>query len=169
MPFCHQCGKEIPSSVTFCPYCGAKNILQQSSQLGSEGVTPNPHVYVTVGLKSPGLATALAGLFGIFGIWGIGHIYDGKVGYGVAYLILGVIVNVLEWLIAVPLFFGGLIASLLPITLPHIIPLAARDMMVIAVGITFFDIVCWVGQTYEAYAHAKQWNKAIQETGKAPW
>ena len=80
MPFCKQCGKEISQDARYCPYCGADQLKIER--------------------KNAGLAAVLALIAGIFGIWGIGHIYIGKIGKGIALLILGFL---LTWI-----FFGAM-------------------------------------------------------------
>lgn len=48
--------------------------------------------YESKQLKNSGVALVFAVILGLFGLMGIGHIYIGKVGKGIAYLISGLII-----------------------------------------------------------------------------
>ena len=54
MAFCSNCGKKIPHKVSFCPYCGERNILQRSSffdgnQTASTAAQPKTGKRITIG------------------------------------------------------------------------------------------------------------------------
>ena len=58
-------------------------------------------------MKNEGNATVLAVILGVFGILGIGHMYIGKIGKGVGYLVLGFILLIVG--IATLFIFVGII------------------------------------------------------------
>jgi len=81
MPFCKQCGKEISADARFCPHCGYDQ-------------TALPAVPVAgLETKNTGLAAVLALIAALFGFWGVGHIYVGKIGRGLALLVLGIVIG----------------------------------------------------------------------------
>ncbi len=101
--------------------------------------------------KSPGVAAVLALVLGVFGLMGIGHIYVGRLGRGISLLIVGIILGGITW----GSFFLGIVTLGLGF-----------------VAAAFFGLILlilWIWQTYNAYTLAKEFNRAVQETGKAPW
>ncbi len=45
--FCHKCGKQLPSGISFCPYCGADlnapfDASQHAAEVPAPGVEPKP-------------------------------------------------------------------------------------------------------------------------------
>ncbi len=68
--YCKNCGAEIDEKAEICPKCGVR-------------VKPIP---VTTDKKSSGIA-AIASFF----IPGLGQIYNGQIGKGIMYIIIGII------------------------------------------------------------------------------
>ena len=71
MKYCRSCGAETDDQVIFCPKCGAR--VEQEA------------VYVVQNRKNPGLAAVLS-----FFIPGLGQIYNGQIGKGIKFTIIGV-------------------------------------------------------------------------------
>lgn len=146
MPFCPNCGKEVQADVAFCPSCGY-NLRQAAAP-----ATPaRPMPSVPLEQKSTGVAAVLALVLDIFGLMGIGHIYVGKIGKGIGLLIAGIVLAILAW--------GSFIIGFVTFGFGFI-------------GALFFSVILfalWIWQTYDAYTLAKQFNRAVQETGRAPW
>ncbi len=81
--YCFNCASEIDSLAEICPKCG----VRQPSPRRTEH-------------KSPGIAAVLA-----FLIPGLGHIYCGKIGKGILFLVLAIISGVLIIiLIGIPIY-----------------------------------------------------------------
>jgi predicted nucleic acid-binding Zn ribbon protein len=74
----YQCGAKLPRGASFCPSCGAR---------------------FTTEVKSLRNATLLAAIPGILlGILGLGHIYLGRVKRGVAFMVPGILLNIVMWI-----------------------------------------------------------------------
>src|SRR6476661_1775786 len=88
--FCSSCGNEFPADtlVRYCPKC---SIAIGTSNTVNQGSVYQSPVIGQISYKSPGTAMLIAVLGGIFGLSGIGHIYVGKLGRGIAILMIGVI------------------------------------------------------------------------------
>ena len=73
--FCVNCGAEIDAKAEICPKCGVR-------------VAPPPSVAppVAVARKSEGIAAVLSFVF-----VGLGQIYNGEIGKGIMFLIIGII------------------------------------------------------------------------------
>lgn len=75
--FCASCGKEISDETSkFCSKCGA-----------GRNNSSSPRLQKPVEWKSESTTLVLAIILGLFGIQGVGHLYVGKIGKGIAYLI----------------------------------------------------------------------------------
>ncbi|MEM1607076.1 MAG: zinc ribbon domain-containing protein [Candidatus Bathyarchaeia archaeon] len=155
MPFCRKCGREVPQDARFCPYCGA----DQTSY------TPLPPL-AQVGLetKNTGLAAVLALVFGIFGLWGVGHIYVGKVGKGLAILVLGI---VLQWILGFFVFFGMIFGGAYG-SRPFGLSLLLGGLTGLIIW-ALVTIALFIWQIYDAYRLAKYYNNYVRQYGKAPW
>ncbi len=106
---------------------------QRNMHLDLSSILISKPIYIPVPTKSAGLAAVLA-----FLIPGLGHIYLGKIGEGLFYLIISIVM-----------------AALSPFTLFVLfIPLV---------------VIYWIWQIYDAYKKANQYNRAVQQTGRAPW
>jgi len=73
MKYCQHCGAQIASEAEICPKCGVRVAAPPTSQ-------------VTAPAKNPGIAAVLSFLF-----VGLGQIYNGQIGKGVLFIILGVV------------------------------------------------------------------------------
>lgn len=92
--FCQNCGAEIDKNAEICPKCGVR-------------VAPPPPSVASVQTrerKSPGLAAVLSVIF-----IGLGQIYNGQIGKGIGFLIIGIVfvalMIVLIGFILYPLFW----------------------------------------------------------------
>jgi TM2 domain-containing membrane protein YozV len=113
MSFCSRCGKELPPGATFCAYCGAlitgpgpsagtrtKFCQHCGAQITFEAeICPKcgvrvagPQLVETISaairheLKNPGIAAVLSFFF-----VGLGQIYNGQIGKGIGFIVLGVV------------------------------------------------------------------------------
>lgn len=153
MPSCNSCGTPVKSSSpnTFCTHCGAVLINKNMPcpQCGHSRTTfnniptPNqprgspPHIMY----KSEGNTIILAIVLGIFGLNGIGHLYIGKIGKGIGFLIGSIILFAIG--IATLFFVVG--AFLL---------------------IIYFVIFIW--QIIDARNLCREYNHSVQTTGNPP-
>ena len=108
MPFCPKCGKENPPDALYCNSCGNSLTLTQTGERATKycvncgalidknaeicprcgvRVAPPPTAPVLrAERKSPGIAAVLSFIF-----IGLGQIYNGEIGKGILFLILGVV------------------------------------------------------------------------------
>lgn len=156
LPFCRQCGREVSQDARFCPYCGADQTSYASPY--------SPSVQAGLETKNTGLAAVLALVFGVFGLWGVGHIYVGKIGRGLAILVLGII---LQWVLGFFIFFGIIFGGIYggrPFGLSLLLGGFAGLIIWALVTIALF-----IWQIYDAYKLAKYYNDHVRQHGKAPW
>lgn len=169
--FCPNCGTSVQEGTKFCVNCGAAAPApfadQQPAQAPSgqyqapppQYPAPPPQygpqappcgapAYYAVPPKSGGIAAILA-----FLIPGLGHIYLGKIGEGIIYIILGVAI----WII-------GVIA----VTIVGIATLGFGFIIGIVVVVIIY-LAFWAWQIYDAYNKTNQYNAAVRKTGRAPW
>jgi TM2 domain-containing membrane protein YozV len=89
--FCINCGEEIDARAEICPKCGVRVAPPPAS------VPPQP---VITEHKTEGLAAVLSFIF-----VGLGQIYNGQIGKGILFIILGIIFAALMIiLIGIPLY-----------------------------------------------------------------
>jgi TM2 domain-containing membrane protein YozV len=148
MPFCRNCGSQLAEGTKFCQNCGAP--------LEPHAAPPSPAALAApIPRKDAGIAALIAGLVGLF-LFGFGHIYVGKIGRGVVFLVVGIIVKialVFFWLAGmIELTFGG--------------TGAAFGLLIL---LALLNLGLWVWQIYDAYALAKKYNAEAERTGKPPW
>ena len=99
--------------------------------------------------KSPVIAAALGLVLGFFGLWGLGQMYAGKIGKGIALLVVGLIIGGLFW-------FSVILTVIL----------------IGYVGIAIFGIVFvggWLWQTVDAYGTAQEYNELHAEPARTQW
>lgn len=115
----------------FCRACGAKLSTKVAR------VTPAKP-------KDRGVTLLLAILIGLIGFYGMGHVYLGRVGRGIAFLIadwvvgaIGIFCMFVFWPLAAIFFLGSL------------------------------GLFLW--QIFDADALVKRYNRTLEETGDAPW
>jgi uncharacterized OB-fold protein len=84
MPFCANCGKEVSEAVSFCPDCGER-LKKQSNSLVAAG-----YVCAVLALFIFPIGLGIAGL-----VIGIINITKGRVGHGVAQIVIAVTFGIL--------------------------------------------------------------------------
>ncbi|NLL94382.1 MAG: zinc ribbon domain-containing protein [Thermoplasmatales archaeon] len=131
--YCQKCGKEIVDGVRFCAACGAEQTQGYAS----------PRVVYTE--KSAGIAILL-GLI----LVGAGQMYVGKIGRGIAFLLIGLI---LYPAFIVPLFF-------MPSTTGLLVGIAIISLVAVVYAIYVL---------YDAYSLAKEYNAYLRTNGQPPW
>ena len=147
MPFCGNCGKQYTEGMKFCGYCGA-----------SLGLPAAPPVLVVHGFrKEPGIIALAAALVGIF-LFGVGHFIVGKVGRGLAFLFVGIIVK----LGIVFFFLIGTVEAVLRGS-------GTGTALGLFLLLVILNFVLWIWQIYDPYALAKKYNAELERTGKALW
>jgi len=72
MKYCHRCGAQIFADAEICPKCGVR-----VEALRAQARQPT---------KNPGLAAVLSFFF-----TGLGQFYNGQIGKGVLFIILGIV------------------------------------------------------------------------------
>ncbi len=138
MVFCRNCGRQFSmEDATYCPFCGRQ---QQQQPIQS-----NINTIVTSLKKNPGAAVLIALIAGIFGFQGIGHLYLGKVAYGIGLLLIGWTIGIF----AVLSLIGGGIS------------------MAVFLGIVSFAF--WIWQAHNANKLAKYYNEYLIQKGVTPW
>ena len=144
MVFCRNCGRQFSmEDATYCPFCGR---LQQQAQLQQvPPIQSSSSPIVTSSMKNPGTAVLIALIAGIFGFQGIGHLYLGKVAYGIGLLLLGWTIGILALLVLI----GGGIAM--------------------AVFLWIVGVALWIWQAHNANKLAKYYNEYLVQKGVTPW
>jgi TM2 domain-containing membrane protein YozV len=139
-------------SLPFCPKCG-KEVKAEDVFCPSCGYNLKSVVKPSMPLehKSPGIAAVLALVLGAFGLMGVGHIYVGRLARGIVLLIVGIILAVLT--------FGSFLLGFATLGLGWV--------GAIIFGVILF--ILWIWQIFDAYHLAKEFNKVVEEAGKAPW
>ena len=139
MVFCRNCGRQFSmEDATYCPFCGRQQQQQQPIQ-------SNINTIVTPLKKNPGTAVLIALIAGIFGFQGIGHLYLGKVAYGIGLLLIGWTIGIF----AVLSLIGGGIS------------------MAVFLGIVSFAF--WIWQAHNANKLARYYNEYLIQNGAIPW
>ena len=159
--FCTNCGKQFLDSVNFCSGCGSPINSPPPNSPPPNSPPPNspppnspppnspppnsppPNNYnqyqKPMQWKNEGTVLLITVIFGIFGYGGIGHIYLGKIGKGIALLIVGTI------LLAISII-------LLFMMIPFIIIL--------------WIFAIWV--VFNARKDCRKYNDAMERTGRPP-
>ena len=160
--FCGNCGEKLDANLDIkeCPKC--HSALHQHS----EHTEAPSRIVEHLPYKSPGTAALIAFIGGIFALPGIGHIYVGKVGRGIAILILGVVLTIL----AIVLIF-----TVVPFTMSTDEATAVENASIgiwipiisAVFGIAYFVLFIW--QIFNARKLAKKFNEAVKTTRKEPW
>jgi len=144
MPFCKSCGAEYTEGAKFCHKCGAS-------------LTASPTVtYVAAApRKDAGVTALIAGLVGI-GLFGVGHFYVGKIGRGVLFLVVGIVVKIA--------FVAAYLIGMLQLVFG-----ASGWGFGVFILIGLLNLGLWIWQIYDAYALANKYNAEAERTGKPPW
>jgi len=175
MPYCPYCGKQVANDAIFCQYCGEKmpplepsRAYQTTNEPQAPTVTyqaqqiPPPSRSYNILLKSAG-TTALLGVVGGFFLFGLGQIYVGRVGRGIALMLVGIFFKIFGILILLGSLFGGALISLYN---PYLgAGVGVFGIIFIIVG----NIGLWAWQAIDAYNLAKKYNNAIMQSGTPPW
>jgi len=109
--FCGKCGAEISdNSSNFCSKCGTSRNNNSESfcgkcgqKISGNGPCPNcqnvnssqPRMQRPIEWKSESTTLILSIILGLLGIQGVGHLYIGKIGKGIAYLIGSLVVLII--------------------------------------------------------------------------
>lgn len=154
MPFCRNCGTQYSEGMKFCGNCGAPlgllhHLLHITSRLGVGGVTVS-----TLPSKDAGTAALISALGGLF-LFGLGHFYVGKIGRGIALLLVGIVLKIA----LVVSYLGGIMSLFLGIGVGF----------GILILVALLNLGLWVWQIYDPYTLAKTYNAEIERTGKPPW
>lgn len=160
--YCSNCGEKLDANLNIkeCPKC--HSALHEHSN----HVEAPSRIVEQLPYKSPGTAALIAFIGGIFALPGIGHIYVGKVGKGIAILILGVVLTVLTFV---------LIFSVVPFTMSTDEATTLENASIgiwipiisAVFGIAYLVLFIW--QIFNARKLAKKFNEAVKATGKEPW
>lgn len=135
MVFCRHCGIRSPmEDATYCPFCG-RQILQSQSNINT----------ITISTRNPGTAVLIAIIAGFLGFRGIGHVYIGKIAYGIGLLLIGWTIGISALLF---LIGGGI---------------------TLAVLLWILGFAFWIWQTHNANKLAKYYNEYLVQKGVAPW
>jgi hypothetical protein len=172
--YCKYCGKELPSTASFCMNCGRP---AQQVEFATQTTTVSPSTQAIQPLKNEGLASILS-------LFGLGHIYLGKLKKGIPILLFLIV----SFIIASSAFSE---AS----TLSHLLSNRQYDYIfenwglrsqsvrgldawvrstisrLYATGILFgiLFLGSWIWQMFDTYKLAKQYNEKVRTQGKAPW
>ena len=142
MVFCRNCGRQFSmEDATYCPFCGRQQLQLQLQQ----PIQSNTNTVVTSLKKNPGTAVLIALIAGIFGFQGIGHLYLGKVAYGIGLLLIGWTIGIFAFL---SLIGGGI-------------------SMAVFLGIVSFAF--WIWQAHNANKLARYYNEYLIQKGVTPW
>jgi len=128
--YCNKCGNEIGEGQGFCDKCG---------QQAGAAVQQQPPVPMRE--KSAGVAAILSFLWA-----GLGHLYVGKIGFGLILMLLYPVI----------LFFGFI-------------------FLVVALGIfglILFGVIVlavWIWCIFDSHRLANEYNDFIRANGRRPW
>lgn len=105
MLFCSSCGKEVQEGAAFCASCGRPLGVVQNPTIFTPPQQPYPGpAYAYVKRKDEGIAAVLSFFF-----TGLGQIYNGQIGKGIGFLLLGFVlaltIFILIGIILYPVFW----------------------------------------------------------------
>jgi TM2 domain-containing membrane protein YozV len=158
MPYCRNCGAEFTEGTKFCYKCGA-----------ALAPATSPDYHITPGLgeitvsqfprKDTGVTAIVAGFGGLI-LFGLGHFYVGKIGRGILFLLVGIIVK---------FALATMIIFMIPVAALAVIARNLGGFIGLMIFLVIANLGLWVSQIYDAYALAKKYNSEVQRTGRAPW
>jgi len=135
--FCEKCGTEITDKTrNFCSKCGE-----------ARNRNSNPaRIQRPVEWKSESTTLVLSIILGLFGFQGVGHLYVGKIGKGIAYLIGSIIVAG----IAIGLIATGIGA-------------------IIGVPLLIVYLIMFIFQILDSKKACKYYNDYLEKHNERPW
>jgi TM2 domain-containing membrane protein YozV len=154
--YCGKCGNPLNEGQMFCDKCGH----EAGGAVNTPNQAHNPQIIRRE--KSEGLAAVLSFLWG-----GVGQIYVGRISRGLgiiaAYLIL--------MLIGIASLFSSrtLIYSHSDYWYDYYYYGFEGPMLMVGLILLIACIVLLIWNVFDAYKLAKQYNKALRETGNPPW
>lgn len=147
MEFCQSCGRLVSPEAAYCPSCGTS--LRRITSYYSSRQPYTPGTTYGVSRKNPWIAAGLSFVLGFFGIWGMGQIYAGRVGRGIGFFLIGLLLGALFW-------FSVILTVIL----------------IGYVGMVLFGILFvggWLWQTVDAYSSAQEYNELKGQPVRAQW
>ena len=152
--YCNHCQKDMLNDFKSCPVCG--NPPYGSPQTPQPPPPPPPQYNVQApnppnyqntpphqGLyKNEGTAILLAAILGFFGLSGIGHLYIGKIGRGIGFLIV-------LWI----LYGIGIATAMLLIGIPFLI----------------LGLVIYIWHIFNVRNLCREYNDYLSRNGRPPW
>jgi len=131
----------MPNDFQFCPVCGSPPSPQSTQNYYQHNYYQN-----VVGLKSEDTTLVLSIVLGLFGIQGVGHLYVGKIGKGLCFLIGSLILfGVAIWLITT--LVGAFIG--IPLLIGY--------------------LILFIWQIIDSRNLCRQYNDYLSKNGKPPW
>lgn len=152
--YCNHCEKEFPNDFKFCAVCGnpPSDVPQYSQPPPSpppryNAPPPNPPNYQNPpqyqGLyKNEGTAILLAAILGFIGLSGIGHMYIGKIGRGIGFLIVVLILDAIGW---------------------------ATVWMLIGIPFLIIGLVIYIWHIFDVRNLCREYNDYLSRNGRPPW
>jgi len=153
--YCNHCEKDMPNDFKFCPVCGnPPSGVPQYSQPPPppppryNTPPPNPPNYQNnpppyQGLyKNEGTAILLAAILGFIGLCGVGHMYIGKIGRGIGFLIVVLILDSIGW---------------------------ATVWMLIGIPFLIIGLVIYVWHIFDVRNLCREYNDYLSRNGRPPW
>jgi TM2 domain-containing membrane protein YozV len=148
MPFCRNCGTQYTEGARFCGNCGVALEAPPTTYHVTPGV--GGITVSTLPRKDTGIAALIAGFGGLF-LFGLGHFYVGKIGRGIVYLFLGIVLKIALAVGVMSLFVGSGVG------------------FAILVLVALLNLFVWIWQIYDPYELAQTYNAEVERTGKPPW
>jgi tetrahydromethanopterin S-methyltransferase subunit C len=118
------------------------------------------HVVAPIEHRDPGIAALGAAIVGLI-LPGIMHFYVGKLGRGIAVLVIGILLKA-AFFVIVPM-------SIILLGFSQIANTAAGGLLVAVVAIGLANLGFWAWQICDVYALAKKYNEGIDLTGEPRW
>jgi len=151
MPFCRHCGAKHESGTRFCQQCGSP--LEGPA---AYHITPSVREITasTLPRKDPGIVALIADLGDLF-LFGLEHFYVGKIGRGIAFLIVGIIVKI----VLIIFFVGGVMSMFF----------GRGGLFDVFSIVGLLNLGLWMWQIADPDALAKRYNAEVERTGGPPW
>lgn len=150
--FCGNCGQKVAISNNFCQKCGAKINQNNSNSSDSQQNSysqPNASSRLQRHPKDETLTLLLSFVLGMFGIQGVGHMYVGKVGTGVAYLIVSIII--------------------MAIAVVNLTNIQSAFGIIIGIPCIIMYIVMFIWQVLDSRKLCREYNDYYEQHGTPKW